>query len=81
VLFNRAGERIAQVGVQGQNDIYEQPFNQLDLTYRQKLWDDWTLRVRARNLLDPKVQYTQGGFTTREYTLGRELSFSLEWAL
>lgn len=81
LLFNRAGERIAQVGVQTQPDIYEQPFNQLDFTYRQKLWQDWTLRVRARNLLDPNVEFTQGGFTTREYKVGRELSFSLEWAL
>jgi len=81
ILFNRFGARIAQVGVQTQPDTFEQPFNQLDFTYRQKLWDDWTLRARARNLLDPSVKFTQGGLTTREYKLGREFSFSLEWAL
>ena len=34
---------------------------------------------RLRNLLDPKVRYTQGGLSTREYRKGREIAVSLEW--
>lgn len=79
VLFNRFGERIAQVGIEGAPDVYEQPFNQLDVTWQEQLWKDWTLKVRLRNLLDPSVEYTQGGETTREYKRGREIGLVLEW--
>lgn len=80
LLYNVSGERIVQVGVDTQPDTYEQPFGQLDFNYRQALGDDWSLRVRLRNLLDPKVEFRQGRETTREYRKGRELVLSLEWS-
>lgn len=79
LLFNRAGRRISEVGVQGQPDIYEEAFDALDFQFRQRFSDDWRWTLRLRNLLDPKVSYTQGGLPTREYHKGREFLFSLEW--
>jgi len=79
VLFNRFGRRISEVGVQGQPDIYEESFNSLDFQFRRRFSNDWRWTLRLRNLLDPKVQYTQGGLSTREYRRGRELLLSLEW--
>lgn len=82
VLYNRSGERISNVGVNGAPDIYEQPFNQLDLVYSQQLpWENLAIKARLRNLLDPKVEYTQGSGTTREYRRGRELLLTLDWKL
>jgi outer membrane receptor protein involved in Fe transport len=79
LLYNRFGRRIAQVGVQGQPDIYEEPFGQLDLVVRRDLAARWTAKLRLKNLLDPSVRFTQGGFDTRRYEKGRELLLTLEW--
>ncbi|WP_386068399.1 TonB-dependent receptor domain-containing protein [Tahibacter sp. UC22_41] len=79
LLFNVSGRRIAAVGVAGQPDIYEEAFRQLDFQYRHALADDWSFKLRLRNLLDPAVRYTQGDKTTREYRKGRALMLTLEW--
>ena len=80
LLFNRFGERISNVGTYGAPDIYEQPFNQLDFVYAQHLpWAGFGVKARLRNLLDPKVEYTQGNGVTREYRRGRELLLTLDW--
>ena len=79
LLFNRFGARIAQVGVDGAPDIYEQPFNQLDFVFQQRLWQDWSLKLRLRNLLDPEVRFLQGDQPTRTFSKGREILLTLEW--
>lgn len=80
LLFNTSGQRIVQVGVDGLPDVFEQPFAQLDFTFKQRLADDFSLRLKLRNLLDPKVQFTQGSETTREFRKGREIALSFEWS-
>jgi hypothetical protein len=81
LLYNVAGERIVQVGVDGQPDTYEQPFGQLDFNFKQKIGQQWSFRVRLRNLLDPAVEFRQGeGANIREFHKGREIGLSLEWS-
>ena len=65
LMFNRSGRRISEVGVQGQPDVYEETFNSLDFQFRHRLARDWRWALRLRNLLDPQVQFTQGGLSTR----------------
>lgn len=80
LLYNVAGERISKVGESGVPDEYEQPFHQLDFTLGRSLpWDGWKLKLRLRNLLDPKVEFLQGDEVSREYRKGREVALSLEW--
>jgi len=81
LLYNRAGERISKVGLSGVPDEYEQPFDQLDFTYARTLGEDgnWKLKLRLRNLLDPKVEFTQGDEISRRYRKGREAAVTLEW--
>ena len=81
LLYNRAGERISRVGLAGVPDEIEQPFDQLDLTYARTLGEEsnWKLKLRLRNLLDPEVEFTQGGATSRRYRKGREAAMTLEW--
>lgn len=79
LLFNRFGRRISQVGVQGQPDIYEEAFDALDFQFRHAFATDWRWTLRLRNLLDPSVEYTQGGLPTRRYHRGREVQLSVEW--
>lgn len=80
LLYNEVGERIAQAGVRGQPDIFEQPFPQLDFVYKRQLWDRWRMSVKLQNLLDSEVEFTQGEEVTRRYKKGRELGLSLTWA-
>jgi hypothetical protein len=78
LLYNVIGERIVGVGVRELPDIYEQPLNQLDLVYSQRLGEDWKFRLRLRNLLGDDVEFSQGGFPTRQYEKGRDVTFSIE---
>lgn len=81
LLYNVFGERISRVGVNGLPDVYEQPFGQLDFTLSQKLpWAGWKSKLRLRNLLDPEVEFTQGGEPTRSFRKGREAALSIEWS-
>lgn len=81
LLYNEFGKRIAQAGVLGQPDIYEQPFSQLDFVYKRNFADHWRVSLKLKNLLDPKVEFTQGQETTRVFKRGREIGLELEWDL
>ncbi|PJA38719.1 MAG: hypothetical protein CO182_10320 [Lysobacterales bacterium CG_4_9_14_3_um_filter_62_6] len=63
----------------GAPDVYEQAFDALDFNWRYQFADAWTLKLRLRNLLDPKVEFKQGDNTTREFRRGRELGLTLQW--
>jgi len=80
LLYNEFGERITQAGVLGQPDIYEQPFPQLDFVYKLRFREDWQFTLKLRNILNPRVEFTQGEEITREFELGRELSLGLQWS-
>lgn len=80
LLFNVFGRRISQAGEHGVPDIYEEPFRQVDLVTSWVFSERWKMKIQARNLLDPDVNYTQGGLTTLRYRRGREFSLGMEWA-
>jgi hypothetical protein len=61
-------------------DVYEEPAGQLDFVYAATLWDDWKLKVRLRNLLDPELEFTVGDQIRRTYRRGREVAITLEWS-
>lgn len=80
LLYNVFGERISRVGVSGLPDVVEEPFHQLDFTLSRTLpWQNWKMKLRLRNLLDPEVRFSQGDEPTRTYTKGREAALSVEW--
>jgi outer membrane receptor protein involved in Fe transport len=78
--FNVAGERIVQVGIDTQPDVYEQPAPQLDFNWRWQFANDWSTRLRLRNLLDPSIEFEQGDINIREFKRGREIAISVEWS-
>jgi len=80
LLYNIFGERIVDVGTNGAPDIYEQPRPQLDFIYSQKLTENWKFQFKAKNLLDPDVEITQGPETKIQYAVGREFSLSAEFS-
>lgn len=79
LLYNVFGERIVDVGVSGAPDILEQPRPSLDFVYSQG-FGNWKLKAKAKNLLDPDVELTQGAETVRITNVGREFSFTIEYS-
>jgi hypothetical protein len=79
LLHNVFGKRISQVGVFGAPDIYEQDVHSLDFNLRKQLDPEWTFKLRLRNLLDPKIEFSQGSELTRTFRRGREIGLTVEW--
>ena len=88
LLFNLFGQRLATIGTEGFPDVYEQSRGLLDLTLRQKLPAGLSLSLKAKNLLDADVSYTQE-FTgenaeiveVEQWKNGRSLSIGLSFSL
>ncbi|HEX7027703.1 MAG TPA: hypothetical protein VF268_10715, partial [Gammaproteobacteria bacterium] len=77
--YNHVGERLQIAGVQGQPDVYEEPADKLDLNYSYWLNDSWKFKFKGGNLLDSKIELTQGGEIYRAYREGRSYSVSVSW--
>lgn len=80
-----AAERLALV-VNNGYDIYEQPAPSLDFVLSQKLGRKWTLKLTARNLLNPDIQrsYAVSGaedthYLYSSYTRGISFDLSLSY--
>jgi outer membrane receptor protein involved in Fe transport len=79
LLYNVFGERIVEVGAFGAPDTYEQPRPSLDFVYSQG-FGNWKLKAKAKNLLDPEIELTQGPEIARlTQPIGREYSVAVEY--
>jgi TonB-dependent receptor len=87
-LFNQIGPRIVSLGTDKNEDIYEQPFSKLDFVTQWKLNNyylqdsdlTYSLKFKAENLLDSKVEFTQGDLTTAVTKPGRYFSLAIKIA-
>lgn len=74
LLYNVFGERIAQVGMNGLPDVYEQPRHIVDVAVAQGVGEHVDLKATIENLLDAPVRFTQGedgAFLTNRYRTGQ----------
>jgi outer membrane receptor protein involved in Fe transport len=78
-LYNVSGPRIQDVGRQGTPDVFEEPTHQLDLVYGHTLGGGWKVKLKASNVLDEAVTFTQADRVTRRYKRGRGFGLSLSW--
>lgn len=76
LLYNLVGERIVDVGTQGSPDVYEQPYQRLDLVMSRKMTKQSKVSFKANNLLDDKIELRQGDKITEAYARGRDFSVS-----
>jgi len=73
VLYNVAGERIAQVGSNGVPDTYEQPRHLVDLSVAQGIGNHVDLKATLENALNAPVRFTAGDdgkLLSNRYLLG-----------
>jgi outer membrane receptor for ferrienterochelin and colicin len=82
LFYNVFGERISEVSAVSPN-VYEQPVHSLDFSISQKLWDQVTLKLAAKNLLDPTykktIDFAGEELIYSSYRKGRTFSLSLSY--
>lgn len=59
IIFNTFGKRIFAVGVEGADEIYEKPINQLDFSWNTEFNKRIGLRFSVTNILNEKTLFTQ----------------------
>lgn len=80
LLYNVYGARIAEVGIQGLPDVYEESFHRLDLALGLNLGGGRKLKLGGTNLLNQAVILKQGPIVVQRYEPGISLGASLEWS-
>jgi len=80
VLYNRFGPRISEVGRFDLPDVYERPTHRVDVVYSQRLGYGLQLKLKAKNVLNPKIEFEQADEVVQEFKRGREMSAGLKWS-
>jgi hypothetical protein len=85
LVYNVFGRRLTE-NVEGQSpNIYEEPFNSLDLVTSQRIW--WGLRAKfaAKNILNDRFRKTQRlpgkEYVAEEHSVGKTYSLSISYDL
>lgn len=84
LLFNIFGDRLAEVGINDLPNSTEKSYPVLDFNVRQGLGQHWQIGLKARNILNPRIDIEQGQFNgqaalQRSYKLGRSGQISLQY--
>ncbi len=74
------GKRISEVGSKPLPDIYELPHPDVDLTFKQHLGGQISLKAAIENALDPEIRYEQGNLPTEVYRKGRVFSIGMNYS-
>ncbi|MGB3802113.1 MAG: TonB-dependent receptor, partial [Lewinella sp.] len=83
VAFNYFGNRLQGIGAANSPDVYERGRGQLDVSLSKKI-QNFTLSLRARNLLDPAFEsYStfDREYIFQSYERGREFSFGISYGI
>ncbi|WP_293373504.1 TonB-dependent receptor [Nevskia sp.] len=84
LLFNIFGDRLAEVGINDLPNSTEKSYPVLDFNIRQGIGQHWQVGIKARNILNPRIDIEQGQFNgqaalQRSYKLGRSGQISLQY--
>lgn len=79
VAFNRVGRRLFRPGTQSRPDIFREPLDVLDLTWRYQPWDDVAVGLELSNILNPTVETLQADQIYESYQAGTSGSLFLNW--
>ena len=79
ILYNKFGRRLAAVGDQRDQDVYEEPRDLVDLSLSQRLGSLLELRLTMKNVFADEIRFTSGPkeIFYSSYEDGREYSLGL----
>lgn len=80
LLYNGVGERLAEVGTNNFDDIYEQDRHTVDATLEQRLWNALNLKLSVENITDEEIEFRLGKDVTERYSPGREFSVKASYS-
>lgn len=72
VTFNMVGERLIQINLTGEPDLYTRPAAMLDLVFSQRLNKRITFKGYAKNILDPAIKTVYANPETGGKWYGKE---------
>ncbi len=81
LIFSIYGSRIQEVGTRGLDDIYEQPYSELDFVLQQKLGSRMSMGFKVRNITNSERVLTQGTQRVQGFTAGRSYSLGIKWKI
>ena len=81
LLYNVQGQRILEAGTGGIPDAYEKPRSMLDATVQIPVLRNLTAKVEARNLLNARYLFEQGGVVRQAYYTGRIFGIGFRWEI
>jgi TonB-dependent receptor len=81
LVYNTFGERIFFAAKPPATDVYEQPFNSLDIIYSFYPTDRLSLKFRFQNILDEKIELEQSGIRILEQSVGTTAKIDFKWDL
>lgn len=70
--YNTVGERLVQINLTGEPDLYTRPFSMLDLVFSQKLNKRLLFKGYAKNILNPAIKTVYANPNTGGKWYGRE---------
>jgi len=87
LLFGYFSSRIHTIGTKGYSDIMERGIPRLDLQFTLKLYRHWTIKCKAKNLINPAHQLTRvfddaaHPYVLEEYRLGQSFALGVTYTL
>ena len=79
-LYNVVGSRILEAGARPFPDSYEQARHIVDLSVQVPVFNNTSIRLDGKNLLDSPYEVIQGGITRVRYRAGRVFAFGASWS-
>lgn len=79
LLYNGVGERLAEVGTNGYEDVYERPRHTLDATLERTVMDAVRVKLALQNLTDAGYEFRLASDATRKYRMGRQVGIKLSY--
>ncbi len=84
LYFNILGPRLSKVSYGGTPDVYEAPAGLLNFTFAFRLWKNFSVKLSAKNLLNPTFQKYQElnhqRYLYSQYKLGRSISVGVSFS-
>lgn len=83
IFYNVFGKRLATVGSVGAPDVYEKPFDMLNVSVSKSLFENLSLKISANNILNSKIEKYQEfkgqEYVYQSYRVGSGISAELKF--